>query len=688
MITLDTPTSLLPTVGKTTAIRLKKLKLETAEDLIFYYPYRHEDLGQVMAIADLDGGETAVIKAKIDLIENRRSRRRRRMYVTEALVSDEQDSLKVIWFNQPFLKKTIKPGSVYYLAGRVEYDRFGLQMINPTYELLKEEQTHTARLVPVYSLTTGLTQKQLRFLVKSCLPLVRKLKDFLPKEMLTRLKLPSLAWALVQAHFPKSQNNLNKALERLKFNELFLIQLNSQIIKRGLEELKAPIIAFQEKPVKDFIRSLPFILTDDQKKAAWQILQDLEKGKPMNRLLEGDVGSGKTVVAALAAYDAFLNGYQSLFMAPTEILAQQHYQSLVKLFSGQSIKIGLLTAHDRRINDQDKISKSELLEKIKNGSVNLVVGTHTLIQDKIEAQQLGLAIIDEQHRFGVNQRKNLKQKGDLTPHLLSMTATPIPRSLALAIYGDLDLSIIKQMPKGRKKILTRLVPWDKRDAAYGFINQEIEKGRQVFVICPLIDPSDKLGVKSVKLEYEKLDKEIFPHLKIGLLHGQMKTKEKEDIMREFLENKIKILVATSVIEVGIDVPNATVMMIEGADRFGLAQLHQFRGRVGRSEHQSYCFLFTDSQTEKTIERLKALVQSEDGFALAEKDLAFRGPGEVYGVRQSGYLDILKIATLSDYAIIQTARHEAKELLGKDPELKHYLDIKNKLAELNLSVHLE
>ncbi len=687
MINLNTSIISLPTVGKTIAGRLKKLKIETVKDLIFYFPARHSDLGQVTPISQLDAGQTAVIKVKIDLIENRRAHRRR-MFLTEALVSDASGAIKVIWFNQPFLTKTLKVGSLFYLAGKVDYDKFGLEMINPTYELVKEEQMHTARLVPVYPLTVGLTQRQLRFLIKISLGAVKKVIDFLPLEIIKKLKMPALPWALVQVHFPKNKKILANAQHRLKFDELFLIQLNTQLIRQALQQSRSPQIKFKEKETKEFIDSLPFKLTDDQRKATWQILLDLEKSQPMNRLLEGDVGSGKTVVAAIAAYSVILSGWQTIYMAPTEILAQQHFQTINKLFDNKKVKVALLTAGDKRVNFNDKITKSKLLELIKNGEIDFIVGTHALIQQGVEYKKVGLAVVDEQHRFGVEQRHALKQKGNLTPHLLSMTATPIPRSLALTIYGDLDLSLIKQMPKGRKKILTRLVPFDKRDAAYGFINQQIESGRQVFVICPLIDPSDKLGVKSVKLEFEKLDKEVFPHLKIGLLHGKIKTKEKEAVMKEFLENKIKILVATSVIEVGIDVPNATVMMIEGADRFGLAQLHQFRGRVGRSEHQSYCFLFTDSQNEKTTERLKALVQSEDGFALAENDLKFRGPGEVYGVKQSGYLSALKIASLTDYQIIQEARAEAEELIKKDPDLKLYPELKKKVEEFNLAVHLE
>ncbi|MFH1226211.1 MAG: ATP-dependent DNA helicase RecG, partial [bacterium] len=549
MLTLDTPIITLPTVGKTTAARLKKLKLETAWDLIFYYPFRYDDLGRVVRVEQLEPGQSAVIKAKIDLLENRRAHRRR-MFITEAMVADESGAIKIIWFNQPFLKTSLKPGSIYYFAGKVEYDKYGLEMVNPTYELVKEEQTHTARLVPAYPLTLGLTQKQLRFLVKTCLPLVKQMKDFLPLEIKNKLKLPSLAWALGQIHFPQNHLSLFKAQHRLKFDELFFIQLDSQLVKLSLQKLKAPAIKFKEKATKQFIASLPFKLTDDQRKATWQILLDLEKDQPMNRLLEGDVGSGKTVVAAIAGYNANLNGWQTIYMAPTEILAQQHFQTIVKLFEKKKIKVALLTAGDKRTSlpaDGGKeAKKKEILELIKTGQIDFIIGTHALIQQGVEFKKVGLVIVDEQHRFGVAQRQALKQKGDLTqplasgwvtPHLLSMTATPIPRSLALTIYGDLDLSIIKQMPKGRKKILTRLVPFDKRDAAYGFINQQIEKGRQVFVICPLIDPSDKLGVKSVKLEFEKLDKEVFPHLKIGLLHGRMKAKEKEEIMQEFLANK-------------------------------------------------------------------------------------------------------------------------------------------------------
>ncbi|MCX6745716.1 MAG: ATP-dependent DNA helicase RecG [Candidatus Parcubacteria bacterium] len=688
MYSLDTPIEMLTRVGKTTASRLKKLGIYNVLDLLHYFPFRYDDFSQIVNIRELVPNQIVTIKGKIVLIHNRRSHRKR-MVITEALVEDETGSIKVIWFNQPFLAKNLKAGDEVFLSGKAEFDNLGLQFISPAYEKITErESINTAKIVPVYSLTNNLTQKQLRFLINLILSSAKLIEEWLPAEILAKHKLLAYNYALKEVHFPKNFKSLEQARYRLKFDELFLIALQNQLLKKYLSQNPAPQLKFKEKEIKEFVSSLPYQLTSDQKKASWQILQDLELAKPMNRLLEGDVGSGKTVVAALAILNTVLNGYQAVLMAPTEILAKQHYNSLIRFFQNFDLKIALLTHSEKILNSQENLSKKEVLAKIKSGEINLIIGTHALIQDDVAYKKIGLIIVDEQHRFGVEQRKKLKDKNKnkKLPHFLSMTATPIPRSLALILYGDLDLSIIKEMPKGRKKIITRLIAEQNRQNAYQFIRQEIKSGRQVFVICPLIDPSDKLGVKSVTEEFKKLDKVVFPDLKIGLLHGKLKAQEKEEIMSEFKANQIKILVSTSVIEVGIDIPNATIMMIEGADRFGLAQLHQFRGRVGRGEHQSYCFLFTENGSPKTQERLSALVKSNDGFALAEYDLQFRGPGEVYGTRQSGLPD-LQIASLNDLELINLTKEESQEFLAKY-NLDDFPLMKVKLEQGKMINHLE
>jgi ATP-dependent DNA helicase RecG len=701
MLTLASDISQISRVGVTTAKRLKNIGIGTAHDLLYYFPYRYEDFRAVTPIADLAPDTSVNVVGRIELIGNRRSFRRR-MYVTEAIVADETERLKVVWFNQPFIAKNLRVGDRVSLSGKVEGDEYGHVMKSPAYEKIISGQTvHTQGLVPNYHLTANITQKQIRFLITQVLPLARAIPDWLPPEIMKSQKLPSLDRAIKHVHFPENFDDAEAARKRLAFNELFLLQLQSQIAKRELAASRATAINFSEEETQKFVNGLPFKLTDAQKKAAWEIIQDLGKDSPMARLLEGDVGSGKTVVAVLAMLNVALNKKQSVLMVPTEILAQQHFQSITKLLSGFDIKIGLVTASRKELNYQpktnDKKSHNSLFI-IHNSQI--VIGTHALIQEKIEFDNLALAIIDEQHRFGVEQRKSLIEKSananrkskienrkSQVPHLLSMTATPIPRSLALALYGDLDLSMIRQMPAGRKKILTKVVPEEKRPDAYNFIKKQIGEGRQIFVICPLIDISDRLGVKSVRQEFEKLDKTIFPEIPIGLLHGRMKAKEKEKVMRDFLEQKTKIMVSTSVIEVGVDVPNATIMMIEGADRFGLAQLHQFRGRVGRGEHQSYCFLFTDNEAEKTMRRLKVMEIHHDGFLLAKMDLKFRGPGEVYGTAQKGF-PRLRAASLFDYDLMKRARDEAAKLIERDPQLDKFPEIKKRLSVFDQTVHLE
>lgn len=692
VIELSTHISGFPTVGERTAKRLMNLGIEKAEDLLFYYPSRYEDYSKIAFISDVKTGQNTTIKARVDLIQNKRSPRKK-MMITEAILSDDTGTIKAVWFRQPYLTKTILPGEELFLSGKIEGDLFSFQMISPVYEKVKSIPLHTARLVPVYPTTAGITQKQLRFLVNNALSCVDSLVDWMPGEIIKKHNFLKLDQAIKQIHYPASKLLLEKARKRIGFDEIFLIQLMALKSKFDLAEKQAPIIEFKEKQIKKFVDSLSFELTNAQKKSSWEIIQDLQKNRPMNRMLEGDVGSGKTIVAAIGILNTALNGFQSALMAPTEILAQQHFETLSRVFKDEKIvRICLLTSHNTITNKGIELTKAECLEKIKSGEINIVVGTHAIIQDKIHFQNLALMVIDEQHRFGVKQRAKMKEKNaknnSWTPHLLSMTATPIPRTLALTVFGDLDLSIINELPKGRKQISTVVVPKEKRAAAYGFIEKEIEKGRQVFVICPLIEESDKLGVKAVTSEYEKLNKEIFPKINIGMLHGKMKANQKEDVMRKFVANEFKILVSTSVVEVGVDVPNATIIIIEGAERFGLAQLHQFRGRVGRDKFKSYCFLFTNQIGSEITKRLSAFVRSNDGFALAEMDLELRGPGEVYGNKQSGYFTGIKIANLTDYELIKNARAEAEQFLKNDPHIVENPTIQKKIGELIKDIHLE
>lgn len=695
MFTLQTPVLELHKIGKILANKLKNFGISILEDLIFYFPYRYDDFSKISPIIDIKPEQLFTIKGKVIVIANHRTPLKNKI-ITEAIISDKTASIKAIWFSQPYLTKILKPGETFYFSGKTESNHSGLYLSNPVYEKIAEyqkETLHTARLVPIYSLGEKITQKQFRFLVKQALAYSHLIADWLPKEIKNSAHLADLNFSLQQIHFPNNKYLLEKALERLKFNELFLVQMQSQKVRKDLQKLKAEKIDFHLKETKKFTASLHFQLTDSQRKASWEILKDLQRDLPTNRLLEGDVGSGKTMVAAIALFNAILSGWQVAFMTPTEILTKQHFETVCQLFKKFKISIALITRTDKKFlntkGELEDYKKSDLLKKISAGKVDLVLGTHALIQKEVEFKKLALIIIDEQHRFGVEQRAYLSQKiqGGKSPHFLSMTATPIPRSLALTIFGDLDLSIIDEMPKGRKKIITKIVSPENRNKAYQFIAGEIKKGRQAFVICPLIEESDKLGIKAATTEYEKLKTEIFPDFKIGLLHGKMKNQEKEKIRQELLENKINILVATSVIEVGVDIPNASVMTIEGAERFGLAQLYQFRGRVGRSEHQSYCFLFTESNNLNTKKRLEALLTAKNGFELAEKDLEIRGPGEIYGAEQSGYLSSLRLAKLSDYAIIDNTKKWAEEIIKKDPELAKYPLLRKKLENIN-NVHLE
>ena len=679
MISLDSKINELSRIGQTRSKILAKLGLKTVQDLLFYFPFRYEDFSQTSQISDLKAGENTNIIGTIELIQNKRSHRRR-VYLTEALISDQSDTIKVIWFNQSFLTKNLKPGDLVSLSGKVSENYGQPVLVSPQYEkVFSDKLIHTHGLVPIYHLTSDLSQKQIRALIGQVIDLSKKTTDWLPDDIRKRLKLLNLETALNKIHFPKNTNEAHEAQKRLSFTELFLRQLKSELLKQEIKSRQAHPILFKEKDTQKFVNSLNFKLTNAQKKSAWEILQDIGKTTPMSRLLEGDVGSGKTIVAAMAILNTALNKKQSALMAPSEILAKQHFDSFSKLFKNHPFKILLLTS-GHRIKDNKEIEEADI-----------IIGTQALIQDKINLENLALVVIDEQHRFGVKQRqKLLNSKNNKTPHFLSMTATPIPRSLALAIYGDLDISIINELPANRKKIITKIVNTEKRTAAYEFIRTQINSGRQAFIVCPLIDESDKLGVKSVKQEYERLSEEIFPEFKISLLHGKLKTKEKEKIMSNFIKNEINILVSTSVIEVGIDVPNASLMIIEGAERFGLATLHQFRGRVGRSEHQSYCLLFPSNEetsNQKTITRLEAMTKHEDGLSLAKIDLKLRGAGQLYGLGQSGFPE-LQIASLFDYEMIKKAKDEAANIVLKDHNLKNHPLIKEQLGNFEKTVHLE
>ena len=702
MLTLDTKIKEIKKVGPTYLKRLKQLKIKNIRDLLFHFPHRYDDFRQIVSISQLKEGQKATIKGEIVEIKNIRLFHKR-MVLTEALVKDKSGTIKVVWFNQPYLTQTLKKGKIVNFSGKLSFVKKTLCLSNPVHEIAQtKETTHTGRLVPIYHETAGLSSRYLRYLIKPLLPLINQITDFLPEPIKRQFKLVSLSQAIKQIHFPNNHQSAQAARQRLAFDELFLIQLITLKQKQKLAQEKALTIPFNQKLIKSFVKDLPFKLTNNQRIAAWQIFQDLAKKKPMNRLLNGDVGSGKTVVAIMAGLEIAKAGYQVALMAPTEILAKQHFHTFKDFLKKSNLKIALLTRTEAQglslkgrpqgtVPKGQSLSRPRLKKEIMEGKIDIVIGTHALIQENLKFKNLALAVVDEQHRFGVAQRANLQKKiyqvedGLSTiPHLLSMTATPIPRTLTLTIYGDLDISILKEMPQGRQKIITEIVVPADRQKIYNFTKKQVKQKKQVFVICPLIDESEKLEVKSVTQEYEKLSQKVFPQLKIALLHGKLKPKEKEEIMKKFKEGKTDILVSTSVVEVGIDVPQATVMIIEGADRFGLAQLHQFRGRIGRGTAQSYCFLFTDSVAKKTYQRLKAVLKAKDGFELAEKDLKIRGPGDFSGTRQWGLPD-LAMASLNDLELIQKSRLAASIVLENNlfnPTLE------KKLKEFQKIIHLE
>jgi len=732
----STPLEKVKGIGTITHRRLKKLGIKTIQDILFHFPHRYEDFSNFLAISEIKINTACTIQGQIKKIETSRTWKRK-MFITEALVEDKTGAIKATWFNQPYLTKIIKEGDFVFLSGKVVFDKNGVYLSSPIYEKISNQdletmdQAHTGGLISVYPETEGLSSRWIRSLIKRFfLYFEDRIPETLPEDIIKENNFLGINEALKQIHFPDSLESADKARKRFSFEELFCIELFVLRERLKLAKEKAVPIALNLESVQRFVGSLPFKLTDDQRKCSWQILKDLERPRPMNRLLQGDVGSGKTVVAAIAALNIFKAGFQTAFMAPTEILAKQHFQTVFSALKNFNLNIGLLTGKEDKFyskklkTDVIEISRQKLLKmiagkispytkKLETG-LDILIGTHALIQDKVKFGKLALVVVDEQHRFGVEQRARLcaNSSEKRIPHLLSMTATPIPRTLALTVYGDLDLSLIIQMPKGRKKIITKIISPKEREKTYLFIKKQVGQGRQVFVICPRIenkknappdasthrrvdvrgwgDKKDFNGwaeVKAVEEEYKKLSKEVFPNLKVAMLHGKMKSKEKEKIMKDFKNKKSDILVSTSVVEVGIDVPNATVMMIEGAERFGLAQLHQFRGRVGRAEHQSYCFLLTTLPDQLNRRRLKAMVDFDSGFKVAEKDLEIRGPGDFTGTRQWGIPD-LTMESLKDLSLIEKTREAAKAILQQDPELKKYPALREKLKRFREKIHLE
>ena len=677
MSSLNDPVTKLRLVGPASEQALNHLGIKTIYDLLAYFPRAWDDLTQIQTISEIRPNEKINLKARVRKIADHRAWFRR-MHLTEGLIEDETGSIIAVWFNQPFIKNYLREGKEYYFSGKAQFYKEKLQLSNPAFEAAKEDTIHTAGIIPMYELTEGITQKQIRYWLKSCLPLTSLIEDCLPSSIREKLRLAHIGYAVSQIHFPSSQESLEKARKRLSFDELFLFQLALSSFKKKIKSLPAPRIPFDVALVKKFVAGLPFRLTNSQRLAAWEILKDLALSPPMNRLLEGEVGSGKTVVAGIAMLEVAKTGWQTVLLSPTEILAWQHYQTLQNLFEKSGLQIALLTG-SRKIGSPIEIA---------NGNTKIIVGTHALLQEHVKFEKIGLLVVDEQHRFGVRQRMALlsgEHESSLVPHLLSMTATPIPRTLALAFYGDLDISVLRELPNGRKKVITKLVAPALRKTAYEFVRNEIKKGQQAYVVTPLIEESDKLGAKAAMVEAEKL-KKIFPGFQIGLLHGRLPAEKKKTVMEEFKAGKIQILVSTTVIEVGVDVPNATLMLIENAERFGLSQLHQLRGRVGRSNLQSYCLLFAENSGLAGIERLQALVKSNDGFALAEIDLKQRGAGEVLGTKQSGFVPF-KIAKLSDRKLIKLAKEQAEQLLGEH-NLEDFPVLKQKVENLAKNAHLE
>ncbi len=730
------PVTNLSKIHPSTQKHLKALGILTVKNLLEYYPRRYLDFSKFNFIKDVRPGETVTLKVTVKSISSRLVWKTRRM-LAEAVVGDETGQLKVTWFNQGYMAKTLKAGDEVFLSGKVEQYR-GLQLINPIQEKISDHNLHTGRLVPIYKLPETFYSRTFRTLVNSALPLAEEITDIVPENIRAKYHIPNKADAIKELHFPTSKEAITKAQERLAFEEMLIQQLALKLHKIELQKHAAPNTAPDIANIKNILSRLPFTLTQAQKKSLWEICKDLEGKHPMNRLLMGDVGSGKTIVALLAALQIIKEGFQVVLLAPTEILAKQHMgsvQTAISNFKFQISNTGLLTRNFHLVNN-DNVTKPQLIKQIANGEVEFIIGTHALLQEKVKFKNLALVIIDEQHRLGVAQRSLLLKQADnidgqtnWTPHLLSMTATPIPRTAALTIYGDLDISTIDELPKSRLPIKTWVVPEAKRLGAYEFIKKEITSGRQAFIITPLVEESEKLQVKSVKAEFEHLQKTVFKNFKLGLVYGSMKGADKDQTMTDFKNKAIDILVATSVIEIGIDIPNASVMIIEGAERFGLAQLHQLRGRVGRGEYQSYCLLFTSDKDKSALssregfatparhcqslaggkqssdsfsglprrsqsgaprndknERLEFFAKTDSGFALAEFDMQTRGFGSLFGTDQTGF--DFKYGQYLTFKVLEKAKFAALDLITENPSLSNYPELLRLSQPLSEELHLE
>ena len=675
------PVASLKGVGPAMAEKLERLGLATAGDLIRHFPRRYDDFSKIIPIRAMRPGNVT-FKGEVERVAGRYARAKK-LHLTEAIITDGTGTVKAIWFNQPYLAKSITTGTAVMVSGELKFKNNDLAMQSPAIESVEPGRItkDTARIVPIYPETEGLTSKQLRGLIQPLLPLAATSEETLPDSVVASAKLLPLGKALREIHFPSSQTMLTRARNRLAFEELWYLMLTSLVIKHEVMTEIAPAIPFQVEAAKSFVDALDFELTPHQKQSAWEIFQDMTKPHPMNRLLEGDVGSGKTVVATMAAVMAMASGFQAALMVPTEILARQHAAKIGVLLERLGYDCVLVSGR------QSAAERQEAAAKVESGAPLLVVGTQALLGESISFANLGLVIIDEQHRFGVEQRSNLKAKAGRLPHLLSMTATPIPRTLQLTVYGDLDISVIAGLPPGRTPITTKIVEGTKRDEAYKFINAQLDEGRQAFVVCPLITASDTIVARSATAEFERLSQGPFKHRKLGLLHGRLKPEDKQAVMAEFAAGKLDLLVATSVIEVGIDVPNATIMLVEGAERFGLAALHQLRGRVGRGAHASHCYLVTESKAPGTTDRLRALERTQDGFRLAQIDLELRGPGQIYGRRQHGDLD-LQLADVGDARFLSHVRNEALKFLSVPGVMDRYPSVAARVNSLKAVTSLD
>lgn len=659
---LNAPVSMIPNIGPKWSALLAKLGVQTIRDFLYLLPRRYEDFSTLKTISQLRPDEAVSVLGTVWDAGGRETRSGR--YFFRAILSDATGTLEAVWYNARFLENQIRPDMQLLLSGKVELRYGRLTMVQPEREIVGRGDLTNARIQPIYPLTEGLSQRKLRIAMERALKAwAQRVPDPLPEGIRREHNLLPLARALWGVHLPDDKQHLLEARRRLAFEETLYLQLGLLRHRRAWKSEPGRVVAADEERLASYRAALPFELTAAQARSLDEMLRDMASGEPMNRLLQGDVGSGKTAVAALSMALVAAQGMQAAMMAPTELLAEQHYKGLRRLFDAfpeprptMALLTGNVTGAEREA----------VYQGLADGTIQVAVGTHALIQEAVEFRDLALVVIDEQHRFGVQQRSALRQKG-FNPHLLVMTATPIPRSLELTVWGHLDISVLDEMPPGRQPIKTHLVGPTGREAAYGFIRQQVEKGHQAFVIYPLVESSDKIEARAAVDEYERLKDEVFPDLRLGLLHGRMRAEEKDEVMAQFVRGELDVLVATSVVEVGIDVPNATVMLIDGAERFGLAQLHQFRGRVGRGDVQSYCILLSESTAPEAQARLEAVVATNDGFVLAEKDLEMRGPGEFLGTQQSGF-PALPMAMAADMRMLHTVRQVAARILEEDPEL--------------------